>query len=79
MTSPLVLAFGFVTAAYAFLAALLRFTQDSKEPPVLADSIPFLSPLLGLILGMQEFIMKLRLAILNMLIEQANILHPTCY
>ncbi|PGH29750.1 hypothetical protein GX50_07504 [[Emmonsia] crescens] len=60
MTSPLVLAFGFVTAAYAFLAALLRFTQDSKEPPVLADSIPFLSPLLGLILGMQEFIMKLR-------------------
>ncbi|EEH19329.1 hypothetical protein PABG_01648 [Paracoccidioides brasiliensis Pb03] len=60
MPSPLVLALGFVLGAYAFLSALLHLTQDAKEPPMIETSIPFVSPLLGLILGMQKFVVELR-------------------
>ncbi|OTA76920.1 hypothetical protein M434DRAFT_383180 [Hypoxylon sp. CO27-5] len=60
MTSTLALVLGFAGAAYAFLHALLHFTQDSREPPVIETSIPFISPLVGMILGMQNFYVKLR-------------------
>ncbi|EEH06308.1 conserved hypothetical protein [Histoplasma capsulatum G186AR] len=60
MTSPLVIALGFVPATYVFLSALLHLTQDAKEPPVIATQIPFLSPALGFIMGMQNFLVKLR-------------------
>ncbi|KUI74212.1 5-beta-cholestane-3-alpha,7-alpha-diol 12-alpha-hydroxylase [Cytospora mali] len=60
MASTLTLGIGFVAAAYLFLSALLRFTQDPKEPPLLDTSIPFISPLLGLITGMQKYFVKLR-------------------
>ncbi|EEH21779.1 hypothetical protein PABG_03995 [Paracoccidioides brasiliensis Pb03] len=60
MPSPLVLALGFVLGAYAFLSALLHLTQDAKEPPMIETSKPFVSPLLGLILGMQKFVVELR-------------------
>jgi hypothetical protein len=60
MTSTLALVLGSVTAAYVFFSALLRVTQDSKEPPAIETSIPFISPLLGLILGMQTFTVNLR-------------------
>lgn len=65
MTSPLVIALGFVPATYVFLSALLHLTQDAKEPPVIATQIPFLSPALGFIMGMQNFLVKLRLATLD--------------
>lgn len=60
MTSTLALCLGSLAAAYAFLSALLHFTQDAKEPPVVETSIPFVSPLLGLIPGMQNFFVKQR-------------------
>ncbi|OAX85450.1 hypothetical protein ACJ72_00175 [Emergomyces africanus] len=60
MTSPLMLALGPLVAVYAFLSALLHFTQNPKEPPMIETSLPFLSPLLGYVLGMQKFIVKLR-------------------
>ncbi|KLJ10469.1 hypothetical protein EMPG_14154 [Blastomyces silverae] len=60
MTSPLVLALGFVLGAYVFLSALLHLTQDAKEPPTVETSIPFVSPLFGLILGMQKYMVELR-------------------
>jgi hypothetical protein len=60
MPSMLTLVLGSVAATYVFLSALLRLTQDSKEPPAIETSIPFLSPLHGVILGMQKFTVKLR-------------------
>ncbi|KAI1173339.1 cytochrome P450 [Nemania sp. FL0916] len=41
-------AIGAVIASYIFLQALLRLTQDSNEPPVMATAIPFISPILGM-------------------------------
>lgn len=60
MTSTLALCLGSLAAAYAFLSALFHFTQDAKEPPAVETSIPFISPLLGLIPGMQDFFVKQR-------------------
>ncbi|OJD13380.1 hypothetical protein ACJ73_09208 [Blastomyces percursus] len=60
MASPLVLALGIVLGAYVFLSALLHLTQDAKEPPMIETSIPFVSPLFGLISGMQKFVVELR-------------------
>ncbi|GAB1315684.1 hypothetical protein MFIFM68171_05894 [Madurella fahalii] len=47
-------------AAYTFLRALLRLTQDAKEPQALATSIPFISPLLGLGIQKTKFFIRLR-------------------
>lgn len=60
MPSTITLVLGFVAATYVFLSACLRLTQDPKEPPAIETSIPFLSPLYGVILGMQKFTVKLR-------------------
>lgn len=60
MTSTLALVLGSVAATYLFLFALLRFTQDWKEPPAIETSIPFISPLLGFVPGMPKFLVKLR-------------------
>ncbi|KAI8943898.1 cytochrome P450 [Xylaria longipes] len=60
MSSTLGIVLGSVAAAYAFLFALLHFTQDSREPPVVGVTIPFISPLFGFISGMQKFSIKLR-------------------
>lgn len=69
MTSTLALVLGSVGAAYVFLSALLHFTQDSKEPPPIETTIPFISPLLGLIPGMQRFFVKLRSTLSDLLIQ----------
>jgi hypothetical protein len=36
-----------LAATYAFLWALLHFTQDDKEPPLVLTGLPFLSPIIG--------------------------------
>ncbi|KAI1272186.1 cytochrome P450 [Xylaria sp. FL0933] len=48
MWSLITAAFGAVIATYLFLQMLLHLTQDSKEPRVVATSIPFVSPILGM-------------------------------
>ncbi|CAJ2507702.1 Uu.00g088880.m01.CDS01 [Anthostomella pinea] len=60
MTSMFALVLGSVGAAYVFVSALLYFTQDSKEPPAIETALPFISPLLGLVFGMQQYYVKLR-------------------
>lgn len=63
MPSTLALCLGSLVAAYVFLSALLHFTQDAKEPPAVETTIPFVSPLLGLIPNKQNFFVKQRLVI----------------
>jgi hypothetical protein len=53
-----VLVLCFLAATYVFFSFLLRLTQDAKEPPALGTSIPFVSPILGMVFGMQEFTVK---------------------
>ncbi|KAF7867294.1 hypothetical protein EAF04_005377 [Stromatinia cepivora] len=60
MTSMLALVLGSLAATYVFFLALLRFTQASKEPPAIEITIPFITPLLGSISGMQKYAVKLR-------------------
>ncbi|KAI5917892.1 cytochrome P450 [Camillea tinctor] len=48
MPSTFVLAAGVVAATYVFLHALLRLTQDTKEPPSLGNTIPFVTPMLNM-------------------------------
>jgi len=36
-------------AVYVFAWVVLKATQDSREPPTIDSSIPFLSPLINLI------------------------------
>ncbi|KAI1124447.1 hypothetical protein F5Y10DRAFT_285087 [Nemania abortiva] len=48
MWSLIATVFGGVITTYIFLQALLRFTQDWQEPPAMATTIPFISPILGM-------------------------------
>ncbi|KZZ92117.1 Cytochrome P450 [Moelleriella libera RCEF 2490] len=60
MGSILVLTVGAAVAAYAFSRSLLRFSQDPREPPAAKTTIPFISPLLGFIQGMPNYLVTLR-------------------
>ncbi|VUC35731.1 unnamed protein product [Clonostachys rosea] len=61
MTSPIVLVIGCAGATYLFFSALLHFTQDNKEPPLLETSVPFISPVFGLVSGTSKYFIKLSL------------------
>ncbi|KAI0806444.1 cytochrome P450 [Xylaria sp. FL0064] len=49
MISGLPVAAGVLAATYILLLAALRLSQDPKEPSSISDSIPFLSPVLGMV------------------------------
>lgn len=48
MPSILPVAVGVAAATYVFLVALLRFTQDEKEPTSISDTIPFVTPIINM-------------------------------
>ncbi|KAK7752915.1 hypothetical protein SLS62_005074 [Diatrype stigma] len=54
------MAFGGIAATYVFFWALLHLTQDNNEPPVVSSSIPFISPLLGMIRWSMDFYSVMR-------------------
>lgn len=54
------MAFGGVAVTYVFLWALLHLTQNKKEPPAVLDSIPFLSPVLGMVRWSMDFYPSMR-------------------
>ncbi|XXH00830.1 hypothetical protein Hte_007181 [Hypoxylon texense] len=49
MPSTFVLAVGIAGATYVFLLSLLRLTQDAREPPSIANDIPFVTPILTMV------------------------------
>ncbi|KAI0388634.1 cytochrome P450 [Xylariaceae sp. FL0594] len=49
MWSQLAAAVGVVIATYVFFHALLHVTHDSREPPLVATSIPYIRPILGML------------------------------
>jgi hypothetical protein len=59
MWSLIAVAFGAIVTTYVFFKALLHLIQDSREPPAMGTTIPFLSPILGM--------MKRKLEILQLL------------
>ncbi|KAK3329237.1 cytochrome P450 [Apodospora peruviana] len=61
MSHPtLVAAVGTIVATYAFLWTLLRLTQDAKEPPLVLTTIPFLSPIMGMVKWSMDFYVHMR-------------------
>lgn len=48
MPSILPVAVGVAAATYVLLVALLRFTQDAKEPTSISDTIPFVTPIINM-------------------------------
>ncbi|KAM0809414.1 putative Cytochrome P450 [Seiridium cardinale] len=54
------IAFGGVVATFVFFWALLHMTQDKSEPPVVSTSIPFVSPLLGMVRWSMDFYSLMR-------------------
>lgn len=60
MTSIVAAAATFLVALYAFCWTLLHLTQDAKEPPLIESSIPFLSPIIGMIKHKTRFHSYLR-------------------
>ena len=63
MPSLIVLSLAVVGATYAFLWALAYLNQDPREPPPIAGSIPFISPLVGLVTEKESFYIRMRQAI----------------
>lgn len=57
------LVLGGIVCFYVFLRLLLHFTQDATEPPVIETSIPFISPILGMIQEKSWYHIRLRLVI----------------
>lgn len=60
MSSVFQIAAGIAAATYLLLVALLRFTQDSKEPISIGDSIPFITPIINMILKGSDFHRQMR-------------------
>ncbi|KAI1760118.1 cytochrome P450 oxidoreductase [Hypoxylon sp. FL1150] len=54
-----------LASSYVFIWTLLRFTQDSREPPTLENAIPFLSPVIGMVTRGSKFHSYLRLDIVQ--------------
>jgi hypothetical protein len=48
------------TIFYLSLHLILQITQDKREPPAIATSIPFLSPILGMSRKKSKFYIELR-------------------
>lgn len=59
-TTVVMMAFSGIAATYVFFRTLLRLTQDNKEPPVVSSSIPFISPILGMIRWSMDFYSVMR-------------------
>ncbi|KAI0202880.1 cytochrome P450 [Astrocystis sublimbata] len=60
MASAIVIAFAGLVVTYLFLRFLLTFTQDAREPPSIANDVPFMSPLIGMIREKSQFYLRLR-------------------
>lgn len=60
MISNITAAVAGLIGTYVFLRALLRFTQDVKEPPSVEDAFPFLTPIAGMIRAGSSFHSLLR-------------------
>lgn len=54
-----------ILGAYVFLRLLLQFTQHAQEPPVIEASIPFLTPLVGMIREKSEYHLRLRFVLVT--------------
>lgn len=59
---------------YLSLHLVLNITQDKREPPAIATSIPFLSPILGMSRKKSKFYIELRQVARcqSLLIQQAH-------
>jgi hypothetical protein len=51
---------GTAIAIYVSFQLLLHFTQDKREPPSLATTIPFLSPIIGMSRKKTKYYIELR-------------------
>lgn len=60
MSSVFHIAAGIAAATYVLLIALLRFTQDAKEPTSISDSIPFITPIINMALKGGDFHRQMR-------------------
>ncbi|KUI53200.1 Cholesterol 7-alpha-monooxygenase [Cytospora mali] len=49
MSSIPPVAVGVAAATYLLLVALLRFTQDAKEPTLIKDTVPFVTPIINMV------------------------------
>lgn len=61
-SSAVTTAVGVIAATYIFLQALLRLTQDSREPPAVLKTVPFISPILGMGKWSKDFYSHMRCA-----------------
>lgn len=59
-TPVLPLLCGGLLGVYIFLSALLRLTQDAREPPAIEAGLPFLAPLLGIMREKSRYHIRLR-------------------
>jgi hypothetical protein len=60
MPSNLVLAVAGLVASYIFLQALVYFCHDPKEPPMIVGTVPFLSPVIGMLFEQGKFYTRMR-------------------
>lgn len=60
MPSIIILSVAGAAAAYVFLLALAHFKHDPREPEAIIGTIPFISPLIGMITQKGEYYIHLR-------------------
>ncbi|KAJ4387252.1 hypothetical protein N0V93_007841 [Gnomoniopsis smithogilvyi] len=60
MYSHILFYLGAVGTTYALLWALAYLNQDPREPPPVAGSVPFISPLLGLMTEKESYYVRMR-------------------
>lgn len=60
MPSMIILSVAAATAVYVFLQALAYFTHDPKEPEAIIGTIPFISPLIGMLTQKGHYYVQMR-------------------
>lgn len=60
MPSALALTATAIAVVYSFLRALVFLRHDSREPKLVVGTIPYLSNLVGMVIGQDKFYQRLR-------------------
>lgn len=60
MPSAIILSATGAAAVYVFLLALARFKHDPREPEAIVGTIPFISPIIGMITQKGHYYIRLR-------------------
>lgn len=73
MPSIIIVSVAGAVAVYSFLLALAYFKHDPREPEAIVGTIPFISPLIGMLTEKGHYYIRLRCVYLDSTLAVKNV------